>query len=444
MRNIAVIGTGYVGLVTGVCLAEIGHRVTCIDIDKEKIDRLKSGDPVIFENNLTELLMKNIDNGRLSFTTNYCKGLIDKEVVYITVGTPQNNDGTINLTYIKEVAKQIAKFLKNDCIIVTKSTVPVGTNEFLLHFIKEHITGEISLDIVSNPEFLREGSAIEDTFHGERIVIGSNSERAANVLEEINQPFQLPILKTDIRSAEMIKYASNAFLATKISFINEIANICERTGADVEEVAKGMALDKRIGPYFLRAGIGYGGSCFPKDTNALIQLAGNHEYDFNLLRSVIEVNNKQRLILIEKAKKRFGELEGLKAAILGLAFKPNTDDIRESPALVIIPELLKNKVDVAAYDPVAINNARKVFSNQITYSTEIEEVLSGADFALILTDWDSIINIDLETYRNNMKQPIIFDGRNVFKHNNTVFTDIEYYSIGRHYSNDLHKMMVKN
>jgi UDPglucose 6-dehydrogenase len=300
--EISVIGTGYVGLATGVALSEIGHNVICIDIDKQKIEKMQQGQSPIYEPGLDELMKKNIESGRLRFTTDYKQGMVEAEVIYIAVGTPQKEDGSADLTYIEQVAKAIGEHIERDgVVIVTKSTVPVGTNEKVKNWIKSSLKKEVQFDIVSNPEFLREGSAIYDMFHGDRIVIGAENERAASIIEEIYKPFGIPIFKTDIKSAEMIKYASNAFLATKISFINEIANICEKVGANIDDVAYGMGLDSRIGPQFLKAGIGYGGSCFPKDTRALVQIAGNVHHKFELLEAVISVNNKQQVKLVEKA-----------------------------------------------------------------------------------------------------------------------------------------------
>lgn len=429
--NITVIGTGYVGLVTGVALSEIGHHVTCIDIDKEKVNQLNRGIPTIYEPGLEELMLKNIKEQRLNFTTEHQSGLKESDVIYIAVGTPQNNDGSANLTYLEQAAADIADNILKDTIVVIKSTVPVGTNHYIKSFINQRLNGKLKVDVVSNPEFLREGTAVKDTFYGDRIVIGADNPESSKVIQEINQAFNVPFHITDTLSSEMIKYASNAFLATKISFINEIANICEKTGANVEEVAKGMGADQRIGPQFLRAGIGYGGSCFPKDTNALVQLAGNHEHDFNLLKSVIEVNNKQQTILLNKINNRFGNVKGKRIAFLGLAFKPDTDDIRESPALSMIPKLLSEGAGIIAYDPIAINNAKKHFNDEISYTSNIEEALDHADFTIIITDWEQIKTFPLNKYKSLLKEPIIFDGRNCYSPQTVEKIDLEYYSIGR-------------
>ncbi|GGH84209.1 UDPglucose 6-dehydrogenase [Pullulanibacillus pueri] len=429
--KIAVIGTGYVGLVTGVCLSDIGHTVICIDVDQEKVKRLQSGDPIIYEPGLEDLMKKNIEKSRLSFSGNHQTGLAGAEVVYIAVGTPQNHDGSANLNYIEAAATDIAKNITQDTVVVTKSTVPVGTNQHIKEVITVNLVHPVKVTVVSNPEFLREGSAIQDTFSGDRIVIGTDDEQAAYIIEEINQPFGIPVYKTDIASAEMIKYASNAFLATKISFINEIANICEKTGANVDAVAAGMGLDNRIGPKFLSAGLGYGGSCFPKDTNALVQLAGNHEHDFKLLKSVIEVNNNQPLHLFQKAKQRLGDFKGKKIAVLGLAFKPNTDDMREAPSTLLIQQLLEEGANVTAFDPIAIENARRILGDGLTYSESIDETLQDAEATFIVTDWEKVKNIDLATLEQRMKYPIVFDGRNCFALEAVKTANIEYYSMGR-------------
>ncbi|OQO98534.1 UDP-glucose 6-dehydrogenase [Geobacillus sp. 44C] len=430
--EISVIGTGYVGLATGVALSEIGHNVICIDIDKQKIEKMQQGQSPIYEPGLDELMKKNIESGRLRFTTDYKQGMVEAEVIYIAVGTPQKEDGSADLTYIEQVAKAIGEHIERDgVVIVTKSTVPVGTNEKVKNWIKSSLKKEVQFDIVSNPEFLREGSAIYDMFHGDRIVIGAENERAASIIEEIYKPFGIPIFKTDIKSAEMIKYASNAFLATKISFINEIANICEKVGANIDDVAYGMGLDSRIGPQFLKAGIGYGGSCFPKDTRALVQIAGNVHHKFELLEAVISVNNKQQVKLVEKAIEELGSLKGKKVALLGLAFKPNTDDMREAASIVISNQLLNHGASIKAYDPVAIDNAKKVLPREINFVNTIEEALLGTDVAFILTEWEQIKSINPNKFIELMNEPVIFDGRNCFNLEIMSQYPINYYSIGR-------------
>jgi UDPglucose 6-dehydrogenase len=430
--NISVVGTGYVGLVTGVALSEIGHNVICIDIDKQKIEKMKQGQSPIYEPGLDELMRKNIELGRLHFTADYKQGLVEAEVIYIAVGTPQKEDGSADLTYIEQVAKAIGEHIERDgVVVVTKSTVPVGTNEKVKNWIKSSLNKEVQFDIVSNPEFLREGSAIYDMFHGDRIVIGAENERAASIIEEIYKPFGIPIFKTDIKSAEMIKYASNAFLATKISFINEIANICEKVGANIDDVAYGMGLDSRIGPQFLKAGIGYGGSCFPKDTRALVQIAGDVQHKFELLEAVINVNNKQQVKLVEKAIEELGSLKGKKVALLGLAFKPNTDDMREAASIVISKQLLNHGASIKAYDPVAIENAKKVLPREINFVNTIEEALLDTDVAFILTEWEQIKSINPNKFIELMNEPVIFDGRNCFDLDYMKQYALYYYSIGR-------------
>ncbi|UTR16181.1 UDP-glucose/GDP-mannose dehydrogenase family protein [Salipaludibacillus sp. LMS25] len=431
MKKIAVVGTGYVGLVTGVALSDIGHDVTCIDIDENKVKRMKGGLSPIYEPGLDDIMARNINAGRLHFTTSHQEGFNGKDVIYIAVGTPEKEDGTADLRFIDQVAADIATHLTNDVVIVTKSTVPVGTNDYILKTIRERLTHNVMVNIVSNPEFLREGCAVHDAFHGDRIVIGADSEEAGDVIEEINKPFGIQVYRTDVRSAEMIKYASNAFLATKISFINEIANICEKVGANIEDVATGMGMDDRIGSKFLNAGIGYGGSCFPKDTKALAQIAANNDHHFELLESVIRVNNQQHSSLTTKAKTVMGTLKGKKIALLGLAFKPNTDDMRESPAIAVSSELLLAGAHVTAYDPIAIDNAKRVIPEGVSYVTSAEEALQGADAAFIITDWPEFKELNLNVYKEKMATPLLFDGRNCYDLNTIASTTINYYSIGR-------------
>lgn len=429
--NITVVGTGYVGLVTGVCLADINHQVTCLDIDEMKVQKLSSGFSPIYEPGLEELLEKNIAENRLRFTSNLTVAYQNTDVVYIAVGTPQKPDGSADLSYVENAAIGIADHIQNDVIVVIKSTVPVGTNDYIKEILEKHLVDRHSIEMVSNPEFLREGSAVKDTFQADRIVIGADHPHASSVLKKINQPFHSPVFETDIKSAEMIKYASNAFLATKISFINEISNICEKIGANIDDVSVGMGQDHRIGPHFLRAGIGYGGSCFPKDTNALVQIAGNVEHEFELLKSVIRVNNHQQLLLVDKARKRFGDLKGLSIAILGLSFKPDTDDMREAPSIPISKTLLQEGAMLTAYDPLAVENACKILPEGIKYVSSPEEALIDADAVFILTEWDQVRNLDLKKVKQLMNQAVIFDGRNVLSLNEIEDIGIEYHSIGR-------------
>lgn len=429
--RIAVVGTGYVGLVTGVCLSEVDHQVTCIDKDEAKINKMKLGISPIFEPGLDEMMQKNIERGTLNFTSNHKEGFREVEVIFIAVGTPQMPNGKANLEYVQEVAKSIGEHVEKDVVVVTKSTVPVGTNEFIKRIILENLKNDVKIKVASNPEFLREGSAIQDTFQGDRIVIGTEDEETANLLEEMYKPFGLPVFKTDINSSEMIKYASNAFLATKISFINEISNICEKLGANVEDVAGGMGYDHRIGRAFLNAGIGYGGSCFPKDTHALVQIAGGVEHDFHLLKSVIEVNNSQQGSLVEKIKDRIGNLRGVKVALLGLAFKPNTDDMREAASIIITESLIKEGAIVNAYDPIAMENAKKILKKEVVYKKSLEECLENADITVIVTEWEEFKNMDLDWYKRVVNNKIIFDGRNCFDLESMRNQKIEYHSIGR-------------
>ncbi len=428
--KIAVVGTGYVGLVTGVSLSEIGHRVICVDIDQTKVEMMRKGISPIYEPGLSEMMVRNIEEQRLFFTTSHQAGFKEAEVIYIAVGTPENADGSANLKFIEQVATDIAKNITHNTIVVTKSTVPVGTNDKIKNIIEANLINEVDVAIVSNPEFLKEGSALHDSFNGDRIVIGSENEKASAVIEKINEPFGVPVYKTDIKSAEMIKYASNAFLATKISFINEISNICELLGANIEDVAKGMGLDQRIGSQFLKAGIGYGGSCFPKDTKALIQIAGNVNYDFELLKGVVNVNKKQQGMLIHKLLDRMPSIKGKRIAVLGLAFKPNTDDMREAASIIITEELIKKGAEVVAFDPIAIENAKSILSTEVSYTSSPEEAIRNSDAVLIVTEWDEIKNIKPEAFKT-MVYPLVIDGRNCFELEEMKNHFVEYHSVGR-------------
>lgn len=429
--KITIVGTGYVGLVSGVCYAEIGHDVTCIDIDQSKVQQLKTGVSPIYEPGLEELMKKNIEEVRLQFTDNYLEGLEGAQVIIIAVGTPCKEDGTADLKYVEAVAANIALYIKDYVAVVIKSTVPVGTNHYIGELIKQNLVKKIEFDMVSNPEFLREGTAVKDTFNGDRIVIGAESPKAVEIVKELHRPLNIPFFVTDTRSAEIIKYAANAFLATKISFINEIATICEKVGANIEDVAVGMGKDKRIGEQFLKAGIGYGGSCFPKDTKALVQIAGNVKHDFELLQSVIKVNTTQQQTLVEKARAYFGDLRNKRVAILGLSFKPNTDDMREAASVVITEQLISQGAEVLAYDPIAIKKAKEVLNPQVKYRTTIEEVLQDADCAFIVTEWEEIKKIDLKKSAGLMRTPAFFDGRNCFSLEQAEAANVDYISIGR-------------
>ncbi|CAI6076897.1 UDP-glucose dehydrogenase family protein [Cohnella sp. JJ-181] len=429
--KLTFIGTGYVGLVSGVCFAEIGNEVTCLDKDLAKIARLNGGEVPIYEPGLGELIEKNRAQGRLRFTGELSSSIRSAEVIFICVGTPPLPNGEANLAFIEQVAQDIALEMDGYKIIATKSTVPVGTNDKIREIVSQ-LTRH-PFDVVSVPEFLREGSAIADTLHPDRIIIGADSPAAAEKLAELHRPLTERIMTTDVRSAEMIKYASNAFLATKISFINEIANICEKVGADVTDVAKGMGHDRRIGPSFLQAGIGYGGSCFPKDTNALIQIAGNVDYEFKLLKSVVEVNQGQRFNVMTKLRHTLGELGGKRIGIWGLAFKPDTDDVRESPALDIVGALLAEGAEVQAYDPVATANFRAIFGQEgeVRWCETPFEAAQDADALCLLTDWSEFKALSLPDVQALMKQNILIDGRNVYTSEQVNEADLRYYSVGR-------------
>ncbi|WP_223594323.1 UDP-glucose dehydrogenase family protein [Neobacillus bataviensis] len=429
--KITVAGAGYVGLVTSAGLADIGHNVTCIDIEKDKIDMLQNGRSPIYEPGLESLIEKNLLNGQLQFTMNPEQAYSGADIIFIAVGTPEQQDGSVDLKYIHVVSHTIAHYIDKDVIVCTKSTVPVGTNELIKQIIHSRKSSAIKAEVVVSPEFLREGSAVLDFFQGDRIVIGADDPDAASIMEQIYLPLKIPIMKTDIRSAEMIKYASNAFLAAKISFINEIANLCEKVGANIEEVAFGIGQDKRIGHDFLKAGIGYGGSCFPKDTRALVQLAGNAKHQFELLEAVIKVNNRQQTLPVIKAKEMLGSLKNKKVAVLGLAFKPDTDDVREAASLKIIKELLEEGANVRAYDPIAIPNAKKVLGDSIEYAYNIHYALYEADIAMILTEWEQIKHVRLNMFQTYMKEPIVIDGRNCYSLEEIQKYPITYLSIGR-------------
>ncbi|MFC3801482.1 UDP-glucose dehydrogenase family protein [Cohnella sp. GCM10012308] len=429
--KIAVIGTGYVGLVSGICYAELGHAVVCVDKDPYKIATLQSGGIPIYEPGLEELSRKGVAAGKLRYTHDLAEAVRGADLVIIAVGTPPLPSGQADLSYIDAAAAEIADALDGYAIVAVKSTVPVGTNERVRDLIRARTA--VPFDSVSLPEFLREGSAVRDTLEPDRVVIGADSPAAAERIAELHRPLTQQVMVTDIRSAEMLKYASNAFLATKISFINEIANICEKVGADVAEVAAGMGLDRRIGNAFLNAGIGYGGSCFPKDTRALIQIAGHVEYEFKLLRSVVEVNQDQRMRIVRKLETIFGgELRGKTVAVWGLSFKPNTDDVRESPALEIIRHLVDSGVIVKAYDPIATPSFRGLFGDGgVVWCDGALEAARGADALCLLTEWEAFARTDLHSLQEKMRRPILIDGRNVFKETDLAGTAFVYYSIGR-------------
>lgn len=430
--KIAIAGTGYVGLVTGVCLAEVGHEnIVCVDVDKQKVDLMKAGVSPIYEEHLEELMKKNYEEGRIDYTTNYKEAYEDADIIMIAVGTPERSDGSANLDYIKKVSKQVANSVTKDTLVVIKSTVPIGTNDSIEKFIRENLKNNVKIELASNPEFLSQGTAVMDTLNASRIVIGVESEWAKNILEEVYKPFKQPIVVTNRNSAEMIKYASNDFLALKISFMNDIANLCEIVGANIEDVAKGMSYDERIGSKFLKAGIGYGGSCFPKDTKALHWLSSHNGYELKTVKAAIEVNEAQKLRLVRKAANLVESFDGMKVAVLGLTFKPETDDLREAPSIPNIQYLIERGADVIAYDPVGVDNTKKIFKNSIKYTTSIDEAIEDADICFIMTEWKQILNYNIANYKNKMKRPLVFDGRNCYTLNAMKDLGIEYYSIGR-------------
>ena len=427
--NIVVARTGYVGLVTGVCLAEKGDSVTCVDVNQEKIDLMKKCKSPIYEKDLEELMKKNED--RLDYTTDASTAYKNADVIFIGVGTPVKKDGSANLKYVYEVGKEIAQSIEKDCIVVLKSTVPIGTNKKLEKFINSNVKNNVKVELVSNPEFLAQGTAVHDTLYAQRIVIGVKSKKAEEIMRKVYDAFEIEYVITDRESAEMIKYASNDFLALKVSYINEIANLCEIVGANITDVAKGMGLDSRIGNKFLNAGIGYGGSCFPKDTKALNWLGNYYDYELKTVKAAIEVNENQKIKLIKKARKYYDSFEGLNVAVLGLAFKPNTDDLREAPSLDCIPLLLDDGAKVKAYDPVAECNYKKIYPNEIEYCKSIEDTLNNADICFIFTEWDFVKNIDIDLFGKLMKKPIILDGRNCFDLKKFRDKKVIYESIGR-------------
>ena len=434
MYKISVAGTGYVGLVAGVCFAEVGHQVTCVDIDEQKINMLKQSISPIYEAGLEELMQKNYAAGRLNFTTDYIQAYKDADAVFIGVGTPEQSDGSANLSYIATVARQIAETIERDCLVVVKSTVPVGTNDKVEQFIHDFLVNDVKVEVASNPEFLAQGTAVRDTLEAARIIIGTESKWAEEMLMKIYEPFNLPIVSVSRRSAEMIKYAANDFLALKISYMNDIANLCELVGADIQDVARGMSLDERIGSKFLNAGIGYGGSCFPKDTKALDYLAKQNGYELRTVKAAITVNNDQKTILYRKASNRLITFDGLKVAVLGLTFKPGTDDLREAPSLENVPLLLERGAQVYAYDPVGSDNFRQKYPEseyKIKYVEKPEEALSGANVCFIFTEWSEIKAVKPEDYQKLMRTPLVYDGRNIYEIEEMKDAGVEYYSIGR-------------
>lgn len=435
--KIVVAGTGYVGLVAGVCFAEVGHDVTCVDVDEKKVKLMESGVSPIFEEGLEALMRRNNASGRLHYTVDYREAYRDADAIFIGVGTPEQPDGSADLSYIATVSRQIAESVERDCLVVVKSTVPVGTNDKVEQFIKDFLVNEVKIEVASNPEFLAQGSAVHDTLYAARIIIGTQSREAEELLKEIYRPFGLPVVSVSRRSAEMIKYASNDFLALKISYMNDIANLCELVGADIEDVAKGMSYDARIGANFLKAGIGYGGSCFPKDTKALKFLAEKAGYHLETVEAAVAVNARQKTRLFKKASDRMITFQGLKVAALGLAFKPGTDDLREAPSVDNIGLLLAGGANVYAYDPVAMENFKKKYpegevgKGTITYVDSPQQALEGANICFIFTEWKEIKGIPAAHYRRFMRIPLVYDGRNVYGVEEMKEAGVEYYSIGR-------------
>jgi UDPglucose 6-dehydrogenase len=431
--RIAVIGTGYVGLVSGACFAEFGIKVTCADIDEEKIAGLIGGKIPFYEPGLREKVESGVAAGRLAFTTDVAAAIREALVVFIAVGTPANRDGTPNLGAVDAVAGEIGRNLDGYKVIVTKSTVPPRTGERVRALIEAEAGGGAGFDVVSNPEFLREGSAIEDFMHPDRIVVGADSPRAIEIMKELYRPLYLietPFIVTDVPTAEMIKYTSNAFLALKISFINEVANLCERVGADVHVVARAMGLDGRISPKFLHPGPGFGGSCFPKDVSALVAAADGVDYDFKIGKAVLEVNARQRLLMVDKIRRAAGSLGGKSIGFLGLAFKPNTDDMRDSPTIAIIEALQAEGATIRAHDPAAMDNARQVFT-AIDYCDDAYQVAEGADVLVVATEWNQFRNLDLERLKNAMTAPVVVDLRNVYDPKRMRELGFEYEGVGR-------------
>lgn len=431
--HIGVIGIGYVGLVTAACFAEFGVFVTCIDKDKKRIKSLKEGRVPFYEPGLEELVQRNIKEGRLTFGTDIADAVRSSLVIFIAVGTPPRGDGSADLKYVEEVAREIASNLDGYKVIVTKSTVPVGTGDRIRKIVSKNLNEQVDFDIVSNPEFLREGSAIEDFMRPNRVVIGTNSHQAVAIMKDIYKPLYLietPFLITNIETAELIKYASNSFLATKISFINEISNLCEKVGADVHMVAKGIGLDQRIGPKFLHPGPGYGGSCLPKDTKALLKMAAEHGVELGIVDAAVRANERQWESMTKKIRDAMGSLKGKTIAILGLSFKPNTDDLRDAPSLNIIKKLLKEEVRIRAYDPVSMKGAMSILS-EITCCKDPYEAVKDANALVIVTEWNQFRNLELDRLKRLLKEPYFFDLRNIYEPQKLKKKGFKYFCVGR-------------
>jgi UDPglucose 6-dehydrogenase len=431
--NIAVIGSGYVGLITGACFAEFGIHVTCVDNDEKKIKSMKKGVVPFYEPGLEELMQNNIKAKRLNFTTDIASAVDSSLVIFIAVGTPPRGDGTAEMKYVEGVAREIARHIKSYKVIVTKSTVPVGTGEKIRKIISEHLKENIDFDVVSNPEFLREGAGIEDFMRPNRVVIGASSDQAVAIMKDLYSPLYLieaPIIITDVKTAELIKYSSNAFLATKISYINEIANLCEKVGANIQTVAKAMGLERRIGSKFLHAGPGYGGSCFPKDTLALLQIGKENSVDLGVIEATVKANSFQKEKEAKKVISTIGKIKGKTVCVLGLSFKPNTNDIRDAPSIYIINKLLKAGAKVRAYDPVAVPDAKEILP-KVTYCKDSYDAAKGANAVVIVTEWNQFRNLDLNKLKEIMKERYFFDLRNVYEPKRLIDMEFNYYSVGR-------------
>lgn len=441
--KVAVAGTGYVGLVTGVALAHIGHNVTCVDVDENKIKIMRSGKSPIYEDGLEELM--NEDKERLTYTTDYKMAYKDADVIFIGVGTPERIDGSANLDYVKTVVRQIAETVEKDVVVVVKSTVPIGTNDKVEEYLKKNVKKGLKVYVASNPEFLAQGTAVRDTLYASRIVVGTENRLAERIMKQLyspltKKPYKVPYLSMNRRSAEMVKYASNDFLALKISYINEIANFCEKVGANIEEVTKGMGYDSRIGNKFLKAGIGYGGSCFPKDTKALHWLSKDLNCELKTVKACIEVNKNQKILLYKKLHEYFDNLENKTIAVLGLTFKPGTDDLREAPSIDNIELLLDEGANVRAYDPISVESFKKKITSKINndtingkieYFDSVDETIENAEAVLIMTEWPEIVNYDINNYLKLMKNPLVLDGRNCYNLKEMAKANIEYVSVGR-------------
>lgn len=432
--HIGIIGTGYVGLVTGACFAEFGVFVTCVDKDEKKIRSLKRGEIPFYEPGLKDLLKKNVENGRLGFSTKISDAVDSSLVVFIAVGTPPRGDGSADMRHVEDVAEEIARNIKNYMVIVTKSTVPVGTGARLREIISKKLKEQVDFDIVSNPEFLREGSAIEDFMRPNRVVLGASSQQAVAILKDLYRPLYLietPFVITNIETAELIKYASNSFLAVKISFINELSSLCEKVGADVQMVSKGMGLDQRIGSKFLHTGPGYGGSCFPKDTRALLTVAARENIELGIVKSAVDANEKQKKLMVGKIKEVMGELKGKSMAVLGLSFKPNTNDMREAPSVHIVESLLKKGAKVKVFDPVAMEDALTIFSKTVKYAKDAYDCAKGADAVIIVTEWNEFRNLDLLKLKKLLNAPYFFDFRNIYEPEKMHSFGFKYHCVGR-------------